>query len=473
MDILLKGKDFLVEAEENIKATLRNIQLGDHEAFIIQANKALESILFFIGIKGDLNLDRQDLSLKKLIELNSAFLDETRTQQLQALKLYRNVVSNQLDKNQRYFKECVPIFISFIKWFHESYLDKNIETVELFYTSRSTILNGLLPKLKPDNRLQSVTIAGTATTTPRISEMFAGKFKQIVEMIKGVESEFSPTDSAKTELLVMEMYKDLKNEMLEIKNDIKQIDRNMEKVLELVIDLADDIGAIKNTPLDIEEKLALISDKLDEIPTKTKEVERFISIVQKWLNFDWEKLDDYSKSFLPSAEYLYSEIANYPNADFSPFVLQYCRALENELLKKIFHAYIENLRSRKHFENSDFNEDLRNFTTKKFTNRIKYCLTTTDKKKWNFELGTMLFILNKLNEPAIVSQSPILSDFKEFISNTLDENLLESSLLVELDYIKKTYRNKSAHPDYISAAEAKQGKEDIRDAINHLLEKFL
>jgi hypothetical protein len=50
--------------------------------------------------------------------------------------------------------------------------------------------------------------------------------------------------------------------------------------------------------------------------------------------------------FLPSAEHLYDELERIDADDFSPFVVQYCRSLENEILLKLFSAYHDDLRGR-------------------------------------------------------------------------------------------------------------------------------
>src|SRR5699024_5517750 len=105
---------------------------------------------------------------------------------------------------------------------------------------------------------------------------------------------------------------------------------------------------IKSLNTDEKEIIKFLEQKIDETIGKIIDqgFEMYIEMVKLWIDPNWNKLEDLSKDFLPSAELLYSQINKVENSDPSPYIIQYCRTLEHELLEKIFRPYLKNLKER-------------------------------------------------------------------------------------------------------------------------------
>jgi AAA15 family ATPase/GTPase len=81
-----------------------------------------------------------------------------------------------------------------------------------------------------------------------------------------------------------------------------------------------------------EDKISILEEKIDEYASRT-DIERYLQHVA--LIFDTSKLDYLTVDYLASGEYLLHNIKE--GTDFSPVILQYGRAMENEL-KKLFRS---------------------------------------------------------------------------------------------------------------------------------------
>jgi len=275
--------------------------------------------------------------------------------------------------------------------------------------------------------------------------------------------------------------------LLEMKSDIELIKETTSKteekvtaILNVVKDLQKAFGSVKEMPIDIEEKLILFNQELDiKIGTlhadHQDQLDMYVEIVRRWLSFDWDRLDEISKRFLPSAEYLFAQLSRFPDTDLSPFIIQYCRALENEMLNKIFRAYLQSLIDREIDILKDFGWDFgkkesgrpNDENTLRLANYVKGCLSK-DRSGWFFELGTMETYLRYLTGKT-VDESPLLQDLRAFIFNYFEKNVIEIDFLNELKRITRYYRNRAAHTDIITVEEAKNGRREIRDIIIQFL----
>jgi hypothetical protein len=346
-----------------------------------------------------------------------------------------------------------------------------------------------------------------ATAAPRAFAFYDGKFYEYrtgeLLLLKDFPSPFSPLElKIKPATMLFEMpatipenyglkyFLEIKKDQEEIKKDIKVIkkttaktEEKLSEILSVVRDLNEAFGSVKSMPIDVEEKLILLNQELDQkISTIQAEnqdqLDMYEDIVHRWLSFDWDKLDTLSKQLLPSAEYLFTQLTRFPNADLSPFIIQYCRALENEMLKKIFMAYLQSLIDREINIEKDFSWDFgkkesgkpNNENTLKLAKYIRACLLK-DRSTWFFELGTMETYLRYLTGKT-VRRSPLLQDLKDFIFNYFEKNVIEVDFLNELKRITTQYRNRAAHTDIIMIEEAKEGKWEIRNIIIHFLEYY-
>ena len=235
--------------------------------------------------------------------------------------------------------------------------------------------------------------------------------------------------------------------------------------------------------IEIEEKLILFNQLMDKQirilqDDHKDQIDIYVEIVKRWLGFDWDRLDENSKSFLPIAEYLFTELSQFPDQDFSPFIHQYCRTLENEMLNKIFRAYLQSLIDREIDILKDFSWDFgkkesgkpNDEKTLRLAKEIEGYLSI-DRSRWFFELGRMEKCLRYLTGKT-VNKSPLLQDLRAFIFEYFERHIIAIDFLNELNRITVDYRNSAAHTGIVLLEEAKNGRQEIRDIIKQVLRYY-
>jgi hypothetical protein len=319
---------------------------------------------------------------------------------------------------------------------------------------------------------------------PSINEVLKNTFEgNLLEETASVYQSQTSSYATKFMLEIFSLIQQMSSDIEEIKNTTKHTEEKIDIIIDLVLNLNKEFGYIKNNPLEIEEKLTLFNRELDE---KIKELQnqendqldKYSDLVKTWLNYDWERLEELSKQYLPSAEFIFLQLSNLINTDFSPFIIQYCRALETELLNKIFRAYIDEIKAKNtnievefawDFEKKE-NGQPNNENTLKFAKQLKGYLNT-GRSQWFFELGNMELYLRYLTGNTS-KKSPILIDLKKFLLTYFEENILELEFLNELNRITKEYRNRAAHSDIITLDEAKKGRKEIQELLKKFLEYY-
>jgi len=334
-----------------------------------------------------------------------------------------------------------------------------------------------------------------ATAALRVFAFFDGEFYEYrngeLLLLKDFPSPLSPVEQpTRSATMPSEMsagISEIKSLVLrlflEMKMDHEAIKETTAEILSVVKNLHKAFGSVKSMPIDVEEKLILFNQELDQKISNLQaenqdQLDRYAGIVQRWLSFDWDRLDALSKLFLPSAEYLFTQLARFPDTDWSPFIIQYCRALENEMLKKIFRAYLQSLIDREIDIEKDFSWDFgkkqsgkpNNENTLKLAKYIRGCLSRK-RNTWFFELGTMETNMRYLTGKTVKS-SPLLQDLRDFIFNYFEKNVIEVDFLNELKRITTQYRNRAAHTEIITIEEAEKGKHEIRNIIIQFLEYY-
>jgi hypothetical protein len=414
--------------------------------FAAKASRTVEMIARYLCDRKE-NSDRfqagdtDKLIIKEVLTENfrNGYMSADIYMMMNIMGLYGNYAACGSGGKDIYFKVCMPMLLNVLKWFYCDYIgdkDKFCEITNSFCK---------------ENEMHS---------------------------LKEELAENNGNIMAKMDNL-LNLYNEMSNRLNEVGVKVDNIDSNVLEVLNTVKAINEEIQNIKKSAFDTEDKILQINRKLDKIPVEREEMDSYISIVKRWLNFDWEKLEPNSRKYLPSAEYLFGELSKMPDIDLSPFIMQYCRTLENEMLKKIFRTYIFELKRRNVNVSSQFRWDLysrdeRGFTqnTQKFAKRIKNYVKGINSEEWFFEFGTMLYVMNLLSDSSTASQSPLLTDLKAFMHNYFEDNITDLNFLKELEDIKDNYRNKSAHSDIINLQDAKTGRDQIRDAINTFLEGY-
>ena len=262
-----------------------------------------------------------------------------------------------------------------------------------------------------------------------------------------------------------------------IENTLANIDANTAAILEKMDKLQEDFSSIKNESRKTTEVLLRLSIKLDKMVDSISEEEfdEFYALAEH-IYIYWENLDTLTKKFIPLSEFLFSNLQKYKNPDYSPVIIELCRAIENEFLTKIFAKFtnhiIKKYPGQKLF---DFlNRDLSNryiaSKVKIFADGIKRA-STSKSNRAGFTLGQMNTIFSLVKESNLITQSLLLKEFDEYLNNeTIKEKLLKESFTKQISDLVKDYRNPSAHPEYMSLKKAQECKEFMPDRIEYLME---
>lgn len=266
--------------------------------------------------------------------------------------------------------------------------------------------------------------------------------------------------------MLYEMYEMLVSQ----KKILLKMDNKIDAVLLTLKDLNIQLNIIKNNHRDTEEKLdkinSLIDKNLKKIATNySDDIDTYKVQIKRWLA-DWELLHSLTLIFLTSAELIYDHLPNNNDTDYSPFIIQYCRALENEILKKLFENYhvyiIENAVDRKQLVSFD-----------KLNEKTKIFADCVEKDKRDYTLGSMSFIMNCLKEGGkTLNGSPLLQNFRCFTLEYFEARVLQKEFLTSVTDITANYRNKSAHPYVLSVEMADECQKIIKKLLIDFLSNY-
>lgn len=91
--------------------------------------------------------------------------------------------------------------------------------------------------------------------------------------------------------------------------------------------------------------------------------------------------------------------------------------------------------------------------------------------KPEYTLGQMNTILSLTNDQRVVSQSPLLQDFKDYLSAaTVASDLLNAQYIKKINDLVEKYRNPSAHPGFMTLDKAQKCKDIMPERIDYLME---
>ena len=262
------------------------------------------------------------------------------------------------------------------------------------------------------------------------------------------------------------------NGLGEIKQTTEEINSKMDIVLEKLNGLEREFTDLKKENRDLEQKITLMTAKLSKLDIQGEELEDYYALSQS-LYSNWDELDALTKKFIPLAEYLYSKLQKYDKPDYSPVILELCRAIENEFLLKIFRKYTLDLVGRKGANLDSFlATDRASFELKDKTGQfVKAVSKAASTKKPEYTLGQMNTILSITGDSQIVAKSPLLKDFVDYLKDNTEVNdLLDSKYIKKINDIVNKYRNPSAQPEFMSLEKANECREIMPDRIDYLME---
>ncbi len=259
-----------------------------------------------------------------------------------------------------------------------------------------------------------------------------------------------------------------------IKQTTTEINSKMDLVLEKLTKLESDFSDLKKENRDVEQKLMLMMTKLSKLDdaVQGEELEDYYALSQS-LYANWEEFDALTRKFIPISEFLFSKLQKYNKPDYSPVILELCRAIENEFLLKIFRKYTFDLITRKG-KNLDrfFSKDRSTSALKNKTTVFVKAISKANKSgKAEYTLGQMNTILSIANETDVVSSSPLMQDFVEYLSNNTEaQNLLDSQYISNVNKIVEDYRNPSAHPELMPLEKAEECRMIMPDRLDYLMD---
>ena len=260
----------------------------------------------------------------------------------------------------------------------------------------------------------------------------------------------------------------------DIKDATAEINLKMDLVLEKLTKLENEFLELKRENRGLEEKITLMTLKLSKIEgtVRGEELEDYYALAQS-LYTNWEDLDQLTRRFIPLAEFLYSKLQKYDKPDYSPVILELCRAIENEFLLKIFKRYTMDLVTRKgNSLNFFLATDRSSFELKDKTGQFVKAVSKASKtRKPEYTLGQMNTILSIMKDDTIVQKSPLLSDFDTYLQlYTEAQMLLDSNYIRKVNEIVNKYRNPSAHPEFMSIEKANECREIMPDRLDYLMD---
>lgn len=259
-----------------------------------------------------------------------------------------------------------------------------------------------------------------------------------------------------------------------VKEDTEKINTKIDLVLERLDGLEAAFEELKNENRETEQKITLMTSKLSKLDSsvESEELEDYYVLAQS-LYENWDELDSLTRKFIPLAEFLYSKLQKYEKTDYSPVILELCRAIENEFLLKIFTKYTIDLVDRKGRDIADFllidkaSVELKD-KTGQFVKAVNKAART---RKPEYTLGQMNMILTLAGDAQLVKKSPLLKDFVEYLEkNTEAKNLLDAKYIKKVNDIVNKYRNPSAHPEFMSLEKANECREIMPDRLDYLMD---
>jgi uncharacterized phage infection (PIP) family protein YhgE len=174
-----------------------------------------------------------------------------------------------------------------------------------------------------------------------ISRSTEAQLRDALEQLSEYKNQVQALEKERENLAALKTFID--NRFDRVESQLEVVNKKLDDLLSLLKELKTDFEQIQNLPREDEEKLfklcQKIDTKLDVVYNKEHQtIEGYIEEIKRWLDL-WELLDLQSQKFLPIAEFIFDELSKLEDADYAPFVVQYCRTLENEILKKLFENY--------------------------------------------------------------------------------------------------------------------------------------
>lgn len=261
-------------------------------------------------------------------------------------------------------------------------------------------------------------------------------------------------------------------EIAKLKDETAKLSQSIDVLTDFIFKLKKQMNIGEDDNERVENVIKQMEDWITvSIANQLASIDSYIDVVCSWLTGGWERLDIASQLFLPQAELLFENIEQTNSQDYSPFIIQYCRALENELLTKLFTAYTDNLYSRPQNIDEFLAKDIAE-NNKKETNTSRF-IKSLQGRKCTYTLGDMNFIMQLLEvNGGTLKKSPLLQDFRAFTIRYFTESIVDKRYLDQIKRINEDFRCKAAHPYVLDIEVAKQCRSQVRACLNELILKY-
>ena len=205
----------------------------------------------------------------------------------------------------------------------------------------------------------------------------------------------------------------------------------------------------------------LVYNKLDGIAPSDKKV--YDNRVRNHIK-EAKLLEKQSLDYLVQAEYLRDSIVMNMGDDYSPYVVQLSRAVESELLYKIFIPFTNYIRTEHPKFSETYAYDFNNRDTEFFVKRLS-------RNETSYTLGNMHHILRKTGYTDTRDRSELAKDFYAYLDENFNKGVVEADFLDNVSDLIRKYRNRSAHVNDTKIT--KELAQDCKDLIRKVLSKFL
>jgi len=189
-----------------------------------------------------------------------------------------------------------------------------------------------------------------------------------------------------------------------------------------------------------------------------------------------EKLEPVSQDMLIYSYYLYDTIQASPIQDYSPCILQYCRAIENELSQKIFikfRSFIDNHTDKANILNKGFKTPNKSFNLLRNFCQGNVNITLGNIRHW------MELIVNNNEDTERLKKERLLIEMNKFIKSSIHYDKLIEALFWDKIYPLEDssvnnndndnisyFRNKSAHVHTFNQMEADRCRKIMLEVLN-------
>ncbi len=255
------------------------------------------------------------------------------------------------------------------------------------------------------------------------------------------------------------------------KNEIDSLQAKVIRLQLAVRRIQEQVGLTDNTADNIDDAIEQIHGKIAEL-LSSESLSEYIPESQKLITPHWEKLEEESKRFLPTGEFLFKQLGQQEDADYAPVMIEYCRTLENEMFSKMFKGYIYSLIKHRTVVNKTFKDSFAEVESKTFADFVNKCTTRNANRpsEWKFEIGKMFHVLDHTLIDA--PQCSIFLDFREYLSRVFKPNFNRGTFIKDLSRINDL-RNDCAHRGFIRKSEISSGKQKIVKKLNIILENYI